>query len=60
MGPEEGDHSTVGQGRRAVSQFEELGSPIAHSQTLAAHCLRCPIMRSSSDSLAASVLSLFI
>lgn len=60
MGPEEGGHSTLGQGHRAVSQFGELGSPITHGQTLDALCLRCPIMRSRSDSLAASVLSLFI
>ena len=43
-----------------MSQSGELGSPIARGQTLHAHCLRHPIVSSRSDSLAASVLFLFI
>lgn len=56
MGPEEGSRSTLGQGRREVSQSGKRGSPIARGQTLDAHCLRHPIVSSRSDS---SVLSLF-
>lgn len=56
MGPEEGSRSTLGQGRREVSQSGKHGSPIARGQTLDAHCLRHPIVSSRSDS---SALSLF-
>lgn len=43
VGPEEGSRSTLGQGRREVSQSGKRGSPIACGQTLDAHCRRHPI-----------------